>query len=264
MKKVFLDIGAHEGETVEIIVKPDYLFDVIHCFEPMPEAFARLSCSLRAYGAKPDMHNPNKFYMGEKTVILNNFGLADIAGERAIFGEGIYASLYDGVRRADEEEKLDRSLTTSCEFVEASDYFRQYLVKDNLNIMKMNCEGAEVEILRNLLESGEIFKINHVMIAFDAFKIKNMRDKPFELLRCFRKNGFRNYNLAVEVMPGSINSLELRYCNWFEGLSFAKAIMKNPQPFGFRRRIRYWWRRYYKRPLNMMQVKIAAWQNSRT
>jgi len=36
MKKVFLDIGAHLGETLSEIRKEQYGFDRIVCFEPSP------------------------------------------------------------------------------------------------------------------------------------------------------------------------------------------------------------------------------------
>jgi len=32
--KVFLDVGAHEGETVRAVRDPKYRFDRIFCFEP--------------------------------------------------------------------------------------------------------------------------------------------------------------------------------------------------------------------------------------
>ena len=249
-RKIFLDVGAHIGETLVEAIKDDYLFDVIHCFEPMSEPFAALGKMVREEGAKPDPQNQNVFKLGEKTIILNNFGLANISGERIVYGSGVGASLYGGDRRH-EEQNIDRSLTATCAFVEASDYFRQHFVRNDLLIVKMNCEGAEVEILKNLLESGEIFKITSVMIDFDACKIKDMRTEPYKLIKHFRKQGFRNYNLHFEVMMGGTNAIR----NWFESLSSTKTIIKNPYPFGLRRRMKYWFMRYIKR-----SIKMIAWR----
>ena len=246
-RKIFLDVGAHIGQTLQEAIKDDYLFDVIHCFEPMSEPFAALGKMVREVGAKPDPQNQNVFKLGEKTIILNNFGLADIPGERIVYGSGVGASLYEGARRHAEQD-IDRSLTATCAFVEASDYFRQHFVRNDLLVVKMNCEGAEVEILKNLLESGEIFKIASVMIDFDARRIKDMRTEPYKLIKRFRKQGFRNYNLHFEVMLSG--TYEIR--NWLESLSFAKTIIKNPRPFGLKRRTRYWLKRYIKRFIKMM------------
>ena len=249
-RKIFLDVGAHIGQTLQEAIKDDYLFDAIHCFEPMSEPFAALGKMAREANAKPDPQNQNVFKLGEKTIILNNFGLANISGERIVYGSGVGASLYGGDRRH-EEQNIDRSLTATCAFVEASDYFRQHFVQNDLLIVKMNCEGAEVEILKNLLESGEIFKIANVMIDFDARKIKNMRTEPYKLIKRFRKQGFRNYNLHFEVMMGGTYAIR----NWLESLSFAKTIIKNPYPFGLRRRMKYWFMRYIQR-----SIKMIAWR----
>ena len=35
--KIFLDVGAHIGETVKIVLDPKYGFDAIYCFEPSEE-----------------------------------------------------------------------------------------------------------------------------------------------------------------------------------------------------------------------------------
>ena len=252
-RKIFLDVGAHIGQTLGEAIKDDYLFDVIHCFEPMSEPFAALGKMVREVGAKPDPQNQNAFKLGEKTIILNNFGLADIPGERIVYGSGVGASLYEGDRRHADQD-IDRSLTATCAFVEASDYFRQHFARNDLLIMKMNCEGAEVEILKNLLESREIFKISSVMIDFDAFKIEGMQTEPRKLLRQFRAVGFQNYSLRFEVMRGGRKGHRTHHGNirnWLEGLPITKAIVKNPRPFGLRRRIERWLMRHIKRQIKM-------------
>ncbi len=253
MSKVFLDVGAYGGETSEEIVKPGYLFDVIHCFEPMPEAFARLGRAVRSWGAAPDPQDPDRFRLAGKTLILNPFGLADTPGERTLHGYGARASLYDGVRQRPGLE-IDRSAATACRFVEASEYFRRNLAGDDLIAMKMNCEGAEVEILENLLASREIFKIDRVMIDFDAFKIKGMRNRPGKLLKRFRQQGFGNYDLRFEVMRGGSHGENLH--NWLRGSPLAAAVIKNPRPLEFHLRLKRWAARHIKRPAKLIETRF--------
>ena len=41
-RKIFLDVGGHFGETLEEVLKPKYGFDLVHCFEPIPDCYARI------------------------------------------------------------------------------------------------------------------------------------------------------------------------------------------------------------------------------
>lgn len=34
--RIFLDVGAHDGQTLAEVLKPEYRFDRVYAFEPMP------------------------------------------------------------------------------------------------------------------------------------------------------------------------------------------------------------------------------------
>ena len=202
-KKVFLDIGAHKGESLSGILNDDYLFDEIHCFEPMPEPFAVLK---KCFEGK-----------GRAKVFFHNFGLADFSGEQEIYGKDVGASMF-----ADKVD-IDNRLAEKCAFVRATDFYKEHLNKEDLIIMKLNCEGGEIAILNDLLDSGEIFKNDHMMIDFDARKIPSMHDKPREVLRRLKEAKYKNYYLRLAVIRG-----ETPFRNWLGHLPCANQIVKTP------------------------------------
>ena len=83
-RKIFLDVGAHIGQTLQEAIKDDYLFDAIHCFEPMVAPFARLSTRFARQVEKE----------GKPLVFLHNFGLADFDGEKEKCRKNIDSSVF--------------------------------------------------------------------------------------------------------------------------------------------------------------------------
>ena len=130
--KIFLDVGGHLGETLDEVLKPNYRFDIIHCFEPQVECYEMLK---------------NKY---QDWVELHNFGLADFDDMRGLYGEGMGASLF-----ADKQD-IDDSQRAKCRFVRASSFIKEHVKQDDLAVMKLNCEGGEVLILRDLIQGASI------------------------------------------------------------------------------------------------------------
>ena len=186
---VFIDVGGHRGETLEEISKPIWLFDRIFCFEP------QLDCvkSLR-----------ERFTKGNIRIIPA--ALDDATGTSILFGSEMGASLFE------DKADIDRNRQQQIHTLRATEFFRKHIHEDDLVIMKLNCEGAEGRILRDLMESDELHKIGNVMIDFDLHKIRSMRSEPRRILRMLTNVGFRNYFLAEDVMVGTTHASRIR--NW--------------------------------------------------
>ncbi len=98
-------------------------------------------------------------------------GLLDSTCKRLVFDPGsLGASVYSdapGIERGTSEEL--------CDFVEAAAFFREHIRDTDRVWMKLNCEGAEVAVLENLMRSGEARKLHNVLIDFDAARIPSQR-----------------------------------------------------------------------------------------
>ncbi len=140
-----LDVGSRNGESVEEFVR--WPFDLIHAFEPMPAQFQNIVAAF--------CDNPK--------VVAHNCGLSDRKGVFPVYGadENGEASLF--------QSKVDihDATVTQCRFLEASWFFKNYITADDDVLMKLNCEGAEVPILHNLMDSGEIKNVRALRVELD-------------------------------------------------------------------------------------------------
>jgi FkbM family methyltransferase len=188
---VFVDIGAHNGQTLEEATKPQYAFDKIYAFEPMPRQFRNLGI----------------FYGSVPTLEILHCGLAARTGKMNVYGDNRHneASIYSG------KPNVNESIVTSCDFIEASEFFRNNLSTEDTNIVKVNCEGAEIPIFNNLIDSGEIWKITKTTICWDSRKIPGMEDSERMLRERFSEIGFTGHECPNKIQG---DTHQERIANW--------------------------------------------------
>jgi FkbM family methyltransferase len=207
-RKVFLDVGGHEGQTLNEVLSGKYSFDKVYCFEPMPKEHDFLVRNFTEIGRPHNLE-------------VLNYGLLDVTEERNIYGtnEDMAASIY--------KEKHDvgnREHETLCKFVSSSEFFKEHIDQDDLVIVKLNCEGSEVIIVDELLKSGEISKVDNMMLDFDIRKVPGREHEADELLQRLHDNNFTRYSLVHDVMIGDTH--EGRIANWLSTLPFYNEILK--------------------------------------
>jgi FkbM family methyltransferase len=213
MKKIFLDVGGHDGQTLEEVVSDKYKFDLIYCFEPMKEQYEHL---LARFG---------EMEMSAELIILNT-GLADQNTKMNVYGNNVDmgASIYQ-----QKDDLAGREVVSECDFIRTSDFFSEKIEEADTVVMKLNCEGSECMILNDLLDSGQIWKIDNVMIDFDVRKIPDMKSEETKLLDRFRKENFTNFSLCESVMVGKTH--QKRIHNWLASLAFHDTFMEASHPF---------------------------------
>jgi hypothetical protein len=89
--------------------------------------------------------------------------------------------------------------TERCKFIKASNWF-----KDNLSTLdeiyaKINIEGAEIEVLNDLLDSGEFHKLKKVIITFDVLKIPGKEYLKEQMLTRFKNEGITNFSVLRDL-----------------------------------------------------------------
>lgn len=178
--KIFLDVGAHEGQTLISVLDPKYSFDKIFVFEPVEKLHVKL----------------NKIAAG-KNVHLLKYGLWNQDATQKIYSPGTVAGSLFSTHQDVNENNFEL-----CRFVSASEWFKENIRAEDEVYVKLNCEGAEADILLDLLESKEIFKIKNVMIDFDVRKIKGLENSQQHVLDKFEKSHFESYSLCEEIMQG--------------------------------------------------------------
>ena len=177
--KIFLDVGAHIGETLTVALADKYGFDKLYCFEPVPECCAVLR------------------NFQDKRVIVCEYGL---------WNENCIMPLYDpqSLGASIFKDKFGNRLVhwKYAQFIRASDWFKQYLKDDDHVYLKLNCEGAECGILDDLITSGQYRKIAVAMIDFDVYKIPSQKHLASKIKATLNQLGIPKIFYTDEYHPG--------------------------------------------------------------
>lgn len=197
MRKIFLDVGGHRGQTIEEVSKSLYSFDTIHCFEPLPKNSGEITVR---FGQVEGLQ-------------VHTSGLSDKDAVLTIF-EAKAGDLGASTKHLGQPGEW---IETECSFVEATRFFRENIQDGDFVLMKLNCEGAECDILNNLIDSGEISKVHNVMIDFDVRKFRGLETEEHKLLARFQSIGFSRYSLASKVMVGKTH--QARIANWIRSVA---------------------------------------------
>ncbi len=178
--RTFIDVGAHDGQTLEEVVKPRWGFDRIIAYEPLPEQFSTL---VRRFG-------------DDERVVLHNTALGDGKGVIVVYGSNdqMEASIYPT------KNDLDAEVYRICAQADASAAVKAL---DGDLVMKLNCEGAEVPILLNLCASGAIHRLSNVMIDFDIRKVVGHEQDEQQVLDAMAEAKFDRFQLCEDVMVGA-------------------------------------------------------------
>ena len=202
--KVFLDIGGHEGQTLLSVLDPKYAFDKIYVFEPVKSLHEKLDIQAA----------------GRQNVTLLQFGLWNKNAQQKIYSPGTLAgSIFSG------HTDIDEAKFELCEFVTASEWFAQNIYSDDEVYAKLNCEGAEADILLDLLQSKEIFKIKNVAIDFDVRKVKGLENAQEQVLNSFEKQNFTAYSLCEDAMRGPTHLVRVQ--SWLDAVGARKPGFGN-------------------------------------
>lgn len=190
--KVFLDVGANTGQTLAAVADKALGFGRIVCFEPAPACWPMLE------------------HLADKRVRIEPFGLWNRTGKAPIFQPGTQgAGMW----------KKDRGLideTQVCRFVRASDWVAANIAPGHRDLvyLKLNCEGAECDILDDLLDSGMFERIDFVMVDFDVRKISALKHRESMLRERLASIGFPRVAFSKDVMRGETHQARIR--NWLE------------------------------------------------
>jgi FkbM family methyltransferase len=201
--KVFLDVGAHEGSSLHAARDPKFAFDRIYCFEPAAVCWPALD-SVR-----------------DDRVVVCRYGLWNETAQHELYDPGSRgASVF--------EDKFRKGTPSSstAEFVRATDWFRENLRADDEIFAKLNCEGAEADIVEDLLASGELARVRSVMIDPDVRKIPSQAHRERELRERLRASGLTNYVMEDEAMVGGTHRERIQHWLRLAGAEERSAVTR--------------------------------------
>ena len=189
-RRIFLDVGANNGQTLMAALDPEFRFDQIVCFEPVKICRKRIA----------------KF--ADARVKIEPFGLWHRTCDMTLYNPDTKGgSLWRKDNASDKGEEL-------CKFVRASDWFAKNLRYADTVFLKLNVEGAECDILDDLLDFCEFEKVTYAMIDFDVRKISSQKHREAELRARIAAAGLEFPRIAFckDVMVGATHQDRIK--NW--------------------------------------------------
>lgn len=149
---IVFDLGGYEGgwtSIIEKLYKPN-----VHIFEPVSSFYN--NCSNRF----SFQHNQN--------IHIHKFGLASSNSERIIYINRDSTSLF-----INDESQLPSGVkitntTEQIELVQYEKFIKEHNIH-NVDLLKMNIEGAEYDLLDYLIETTLIKNIKQFIVQFHSF-----------------------------------------------------------------------------------------------
>lgn len=201
-RRIFLDVGAHRGETAKAALMFD--FDEVHSFEP--------ASAQRAVVEELAASDPR--------LSVHAFGLAGRDGSARLYF-GAYttgASLFADKRNVDPDRYEDIHLRR------ASHWMQENVSPDDMILMKINVEGAEVEILEDLESSGQLPWFRQLLYYPDSRKVASLRSRG-RVVTARITAAHQNVRSAHDVfnIAGDLD-ITTRTANWLQTLDEVARI----------------------------------------
>lgn len=161
-----IDGGACIGTSI-LYFKKKYPASKIIAFEPSVDVFEILSKNI----------NNNKL----ENIELLNYGLYNVNSELSFSKNSI------------DSGKVDVAGSEKVRVIKLSDY-----INEEVDFLKLNIEGAEFEVLKELDESGKIKKINQMCFEWHSFS--GQAQNLDEILSILKNNNFKYYLSSLSTV----------------------------------------------------------------
>ena len=208
---IFIDIGGHRGQALEVALNPKYGFSQYIILEPSSAAFKFL-----------------KKFKDDK-IKLYPFGLGSKQSQTYLYNSGTPgASIF--------LEKFKNVISNELvDIRKASNFLRPYLQNSKVFI-RINCEGSEIEIIEDLLNSQLLNSSHSFLVDFDILKIT----PTYELDNFLEK--LAKLDLKISRKPYGGGSTKEQVIKWLDSelqndivsvdvISFVKYKLKLYLPF---------------------------------
>ena len=178
MRKVFLDCGGHKATSVKMF----------HKYYPNAKQY-----EVHSFEANPHLH---KFFKGEKTklhkkaVWTHNGEVKFWIGRNALNQS---ATVIEGKTTGNFRKK---PITVSC--INFSQWIYDNFKQDDYIVLKLDIEGAEYDVLEQMIEEDSISYINALYIDWHYTKIPIDKSRHFTLLEALKDRDIKPLDWAAE------------------------------------------------------------------
>ena len=197
------DVGAHHGET-SVLFSSHFPTSIIHAFEPFSGAFQKLRDNTSPCGNVI----PHNIALGRENGVSTIFLNKDSA-TNSLFPNSSslseYADSRDGVKPIGAERIEVRRLDTFCDQNDIS----------KINVLKLDCQGYEMEILRG---SGCYLSPRHIDVIYTEVLFVHLYEGQagfIEVFKMLNDSGFKFVGLY------GANRNERGFLKWCDAMFMA-------------------------------------------
>jgi FkbM family methyltransferase len=194
---IVFDVGAHVGEYALVCAQANRAA-TIHCFEPSYEHFVQLNGSIRK---------------SKQNFVLNNFGLSGSSGTQILYKDRSISGLASTKKRNLEHLGLNLSKEELCQFLDPIEYCEKNRI-ENIDLLKIDTEGAEFEILKAFKSFFQEKKISLVQFEFGHA----MLESKLYFRDFFNFFSLFDYRVSILLPNGEVDPIETydeRYENFY-------------------------------------------------
>jgi FkbM family methyltransferase len=212
--KAFVDLGAYDGDTLDIAIRKYRGFDRFYAIEPLSENFARLK----------------RRFAGRSDVVLVEAAADVTSGKSRLFlgsddsnlGGSLCSNKMNCSNQAQEVETIDFADFVARTF-QPSDYV----------VLKIDIEGKEYDLLDRMIETGSIRRVDRLYCEWHHERIGMAPWEHWRFIRRLRQHGLNvsGYNATDEF--GAVATMS----NWRLALHRAAYYHLYPAASAMKRRL---------------------------
>lgn len=189
---LFVDLGANLGQGYSWFSKyfntPNFKFEL---FEPNPNCLDELKKLPSVIEGKVILHQVG---VGAQAGSFKFYGLASNEGGEHSQGGSIVKDHNSDMYKASEEDAID------VEVINFSNYLKEKRDKFDKIVVKMDIEGAEVDLLEKMIADNSIDLVDYIYIEFhaqyqSAELSKKTRIRELAIIENLRKRSSVNYRI---------------------------------------------------------------------
>ncbi|MCK5457896.1 MAG: FkbM family methyltransferase [Melioribacteraceae bacterium] len=175
---ISIDCGANVGSYTKRLSKNKA---IVYAFEPNPYVYGILYDKFKE---NPNVHCINKGVMDEQGVM--KLFLRKNSSENPVkFSIG--SSFMTLSKYLNYESNLEIEVVDLCKFIES--------LNSRVKVLKIDIEGAEMKILKKLIKTGMISKIDYVFVEMHDNWSPELKPEADEIRDLIKTKGIKNINL---------------------------------------------------------------------
>ena len=175
---ISIDCGANVGKYTKHLSKNN---SSVYAFEPNPYAFGAISYRFKKFS---NVRCINKGVMDREG--LMKLYLRKNSSENPL-NWSISSSFMTYNPNLDYESNLEIEVIDLCEFIKS--------LNSRVKVVKMDIEGAEVRILKKLIETDLISKIDYMFVEMHDEALPELRESSNEIRELIKSKNLNHINL---------------------------------------------------------------------